>query len=127
MPLYAHEIDETITPLEAGLEWTVKLDKGDFLGRAVLLRQREEGVRRKLAGFQMLGRGIARDGCEVRAGGHAEGWVTSGAPSPTLGRNIGLCYLPPEFALPGNRIDVVIRGQAIEAVTVAIPFYKRVK
>jgi aminomethyltransferase len=125
MPLYGHEIDESITPLEAGLDWTVKLDKGDFSGRAVLLRQREEGVRRRLAGFEMRGRGIARDGYEVRAGGHAEGWVTSGAPSPTLGRNIGLCYLPPEMAIPGNRIQILIRGEAAEAVTVATPFYKR--
>jgi len=127
MPLYGHEIDESITPLEAGLDWTVKLDKGDFLGRAVLLRQREEGVRRKLAGFEMRGRGIARDGYEVRAAGNAEGWVTSGAPSPTLGRNIGMCYLPPEIAGPGNSIEIVIRGQAAEAVTVATPFYKRAK
>ncbi len=127
MPLYGHEIDESITPLEAGLDWTVKLDKGDFLGRAVLLRQREEGVRRRLTGFEMRGRGIARDGYEVRAGGQAEGWVTSGAPSPTLGRNIGLCYLPPEMALPGNPIEIMIRGEAAEAVTVATPFYKRVK
>jgi aminomethyltransferase len=127
MPLYGHEIDESITPLEAGLEWTVKWDKGDFLGRAVLLRQREEGVRRRLAGFEMRGRAIARDGYEVRAGGHAEGFVTSGGPSPTLAKNIGLCYLPPEFAVPGNSIEVVVRGEAAEAVTVATPFYKRVR
>jgi aminomethyltransferase len=74
----------------------------------------------------MRGRPIARDGYEVRVDGHAEGWVTSGAPSPTLGRNIGLCYLPPEMAVPGTSIEVVIRGQAAEAVTVATPFYRRV-
>jgi len=127
MPLYGHEIDADITPFEAGLDWTVKLEKGDFIGRTVLLRQRAEGVRRKLLGFEMTGRGIARDGYQVLVGGRAEGWVTSGGPSPTLKKNIGLCYLPAELAEIGRPIEISIRGRAVEAVTCATPFYKRVK
>ncbi len=127
MALYGHEIDATLTPLEAGLGWIVKMDKGDFNGRAVLEKQQQEGVRRKLIGFEMKGRGIARDGYEVAVDGELEGWVTSGGPSPTLNKNIGLCYLPVELATIGRAITVMIRGQAVEAVTVATPFYKRVK
>lgn len=127
MPLYGHEIAADITPFEAGLDWTVKLEKGNFIGRTVLLRQRAEGVRRKLLGFEMTGRGIARDGYQVLVGGRAEGWVTSGGPSPTLNKNIGLCYLPTELAEIGRPIEILIRGQAVEAVTCSTPFYKRVK
>ena len=127
MALYGHEIDASTTPLEAGLAWIIKPDKGDFLGRAAIERQRREGVRRKLTGFKMLGRGIARDGYEVLADGRLVGRVTSGGPSPTLGVNIGLCYLPAELASAGRSIAVLIRDQAVEAVTVATPFYKRAK
>ncbi len=127
MALYGHEIDATITPLEAGLAWIVKLDKGEFNGRAVLARQQNEGVRRKLIGFEMRGRGIARDGYEVMADGKRVGWVTSGGPYPTLNKNIGMCYLPVELANLGREISVLIRGQAVEAVTVATPFYKRAR
>jgi aminomethyltransferase len=127
MALYGHEIDASISPIEAGLGWIVKLDKGDFTGRGVLERQKAEGVRRKLVGFEMRGRGIGRDGYEVRLDGVAAGWVTSGGPSPTLGKNIGLCYLPADRAVPGTAIEVVVRSQPVEAVTVASPFYKRTK
>lgn len=127
MALYGHEIDASITPLEAGLEWIVKWDKGDFCGRARLEKQKAEGIRRRLIGFEMRGRGIGRDGHEVRAGGRPVGWVTSGGPSPTLGKNIGMCYLPAELAQPGTAMEVVVRGQPVEAVTVAIPFYRRPK
>ena len=89
---------------EAGLGWIVKLDKGDFVGRDVLVKQKEQGVRRKVVGFEMRGRGIGRDGYEVFLDGAAAGWVTSGGPAPTLGKNIGLCYLPVEHALPGKTI-----------------------
>ena len=102
MALYGHEIDASISPLEAGLGWIVKFDKGDFAGRAALLRQRDAGVRRKLTGFEMRGRGIAREGYEVWAGGAPAGWVTSGSPSPTLNKNIGFCYLPVERAQLGQ-------------------------
>jgi aminomethyltransferase len=127
MALYGHEIDATITPLEAGLAWIVKLDKGEFNGRAVLEKQQQEGVRRKLIGFEMRGRGIARDGYEIVADGRRVGWVTSGGPSPTLNKNIGLCYLPVELATTGRAISVLVRGQPVEAVTVATPFYKRAR
>ena len=127
MALYGHEIDASISPLEAGLEWIVKLEKGEFVGREALLRQRENGVTRKLAGFEMRGRGIAREGYEVHLDGSPAGWVTSGSPSPTLCKNIGLCYLPVGQAQIGRAIQVMIRNQPVDAVTVETPFYKRAK
>ncbi len=127
MALYGHEIDASITPLEAGLEWIVKWEKGDFCGRARLEKQKAGGIRRRLIGFEMRGRGIGRDGYEVRVGGQPAGWVTSGGPSPTLNRNIGMCYLPADLAQPGTVIEVVVREQPVEAVTVPIPFYRRPK
>lgn len=127
MALYGHEIDASITPFEAGLGWVVKLDKPAFVGREALLKQRESGVRRKLVGFEMTGRGIARDGYEVSLHGERAGWVTSGGPSPTLGKNIGLCFLSPDAAEPGRTIEVLIRNQPVEARTVPTPFYKRAK
>jgi aminomethyltransferase len=127
MALYGHEIDASISPLEADLGWIVKFDKGEFVGRAALLRQREKGVSRKLVGFEMCGRGIGRDGYEVWLDGAAAGWVTSGGPSPTLNKNIGLCYLPAARAVAGAAIQVMVRNQPVEAVTVETPFYKRGK
>ena len=126
MALYGHEIHSAITPFEAGLGWIVKLDKGDFIGRAALARQKEQGVTRKLSGFEMTGRGIGRDDYEVFLDGVPSGWVSSGGPSPTLNKNIGMCYLPTDKAGVGQRIQIVIRGQAVDAVTVPMPFYKRV-
>ena len=127
MALYGHEIDASITPFEAGLDWIVKMEKESFLGRAALDRQRQAGVRRKLVGFEMRGRGIGRDGYEVYSGGTPAGWVTSGGPSPTLNKSIGLCYLPAEQAGVGQPIQVSIRGQLVDAVTVPTPFYKRAR
>jgi len=127
MALYGHEIHATITPFEADLAWIVKMDKGQFIGRDALARQKEKGVARKLVGFEMRGRGIARDGYEVWLDGNASGWVTSGSPAPTLNRNIGLCYLPVEEARVGRNIQVLIRNSPVEAVTVETPFYKRAK
>lgn len=127
MALYGHEIDASITPLEAGLGWIVKFDKDGFLGRARLEQQKAAGVKRKLIGFEMRGRGIGRDGYEVRVAGEPAGWVTSGGPSPTLNKNIGMCYLPAHLAQPGLSIEIVVRNQPVEAVTVPIPFYKRPK
>jgi aminomethyltransferase len=127
MALYGHEIDASISPLEAGLSWIVKLDKGDFTGRAVLEKQKAEGVRRKLIGFEMRGRGIGRDGYEVRIAGEPAGWVTSGGPAPALNKNVGMCYLPIDRSVPGASIEVMVRNQPVEAVTVPIPFYKRTK
>jgi aminomethyltransferase len=127
MALYGHEIDASISPLEADLAWIVKLDKGDFVGREALLRQNEAGLRRKLTGFEMRSRPIARDGYEVQVNGVAAGWVTSGSPAPFLNKNIGLCYLPVEHARPGISIQVIVRGQPADAMTVETPFYKRAK
>jgi aminomethyltransferase len=127
MALYGHEIDATITPFEADLAWIVKMDKGDFQGRKALEQQKAAGIQRKLVGFEMRGRGIARDGYEVYLDGVPAGWVTSGGPSPTLGKNIGMCYLPTERAHPGEPIQVIVRNQRVDAVTVATPFYKRAK
>ncbi|HLH17852.1 MAG TPA: glycine cleavage system aminomethyltransferase GcvT [Bryobacteraceae bacterium] len=127
MALYGHEIDASISPLEAGLDWIVKLDKGDFIGRDALMKQKEAGISRKLVGFEMRGRGIGRDGYEVLLDGEPAGWVTSGGPSPTLGKNIGLCYLPAARAVAGQPIQVVVRSQLVDAVTVETPFYKRAK
>ena len=127
MALYGHEIDASISPLEADLGWIVKLDKGDFVGRDTLVKQKERGLARKLVGFEMRGRGIGRDGYEVYLDGAPAGWVTSGGPSPTLCRNIGLCYLPVEQAVPGRNIQVLVRNQPVDAVTVETPFYKRAK
>jgi aminomethyltransferase len=127
MALYGHEIDASITPLEADLAWIVKMDKGEFLGREALAGQLKDGVNRKLIGFEMRGRGIARDGYEVMVDGALAGWVTSGGPAPTLNKNIGLCYLPKDLATIGRTIHVLVRNQPVEAETVPTPFYKRAK
>ncbi len=127
MALYGHEIDATIRPWEAELGWIVKMDKGDFSGRAAIERLQSEGVKRKLRGFEMRGRGVAREGYEVYVDGAPAGWVTSGSPSPTLNKNIGFCYLPADRAEIGRPIQVLIRGQLADAVTIQVPFYKRAK
>lgn len=127
MALYGHEIDASINPLEADLGWIVKLDKNDFVGKAALEKQKANGLNRKLIGFEMTGRGIGRDGYEVWLDGKPAGFVTSGGPSPTLSKNIGLCYLPVQAAEAGRTIQIMIRNQPVDAVTVPTPFYKRAK
>lgn len=127
MALYGHELTASTNPYEADLGWIVKMDKGDFRGRGALETVLRQGVTRKLAGFEMKGRGIGRDGYEVWMDGKPAGWVTSGGPSPTLNKNIGLCYLPAERAVAGVPIEVMIRNTPVEAVTVPTPFYKRAK
>jgi len=127
MALYDHEIHASITPWEANLGWIVKMNKGDFIGRDALDRQKQRGITRSLVGFEMSGRGIGRDGYEVCMEGRGTGWVASGGPSPTLGKNIGLCYLPCADAAPGRKIQVMVRGVAVDALTVSTPFYKRTK
>ena len=127
MALYGHEIDASISPWEAGLDWIVKLDKGDFAGREALVEQKQKGVRRQLVGFEMRGRGIARDGYEVWLDGAPAGWVTSGSPSPTLNKSIGLCYLPAGAAGIGRTIQILVRSQLVDAVTVETPFYRRAR
>ena len=126
MALYGHEIDDSIHALEADLAWIVKFQKGDFIGREALLKAKEAGLKRKLAGFKMLEkRDIARDGMPVLEGGIQIGHVTSGAPSATLGCNLGLCYLPLEKTAIGTRFEIGIRGKACPAEVVATPFYTR--
>lgn len=127
MALYGHEIDASINPLEADLGWIVKFDKDDFVGKAALEKQKANGLNRKLIGFEMTGRGIGRDGYEVWLDGKPAGFVTSGGPSPTLSKNIGLCYLPVQAAEAGRTIQIMIRNQPVDAVTVPTPFYKRAK
>ena len=125
MALYGHEITEETTLLEAGLGWITKLNKGDFIGREALARQKEEGVRRKLVGFEVTDRGIARDGQDVIIDGRKAGRVTSGSPAPFLKKNIGLAYLPAERAREGQEIQIDVRGRAVNARVVPTPFYKR--
>ncbi len=127
MALYGHELTASINPLEANLGWIVKMDKGDFVGRAALEKAQNGGLSRTLVGFEMKGRGIGRDGYEVWVDGKTAGWVTSGGPSPTLNKNIGLCYLPTAKAQPGQPIHVIIRNSPVEAITTPTPFYKRAK
>lgn len=125
MSLYGHEIDADTTPYEAGLGWIVKLGKQAFCGRERLARQRREGVRRKIAGFEMRGRGIARDGYRVLSDGREVGRVTSASPSPALGRNIGLCMLPVEYCGKGQPVEIEIRRRRVAAEIVPTPFYDR--
>lgn len=127
MALYGHELTASINPLEANLAWIVKMDKGDFVGRGALEKTQPSGPTRGLAGFEMQGRGIGRDGYEVWIEGKAAGWVSSGGPAPSLNKNVGLCFLPVSKTQPGTPIQVIIRNSPIEAVTIPTPFYKRAK
>ena len=124
LPLYGHELDDHTSPLEAGLERFVKLDSGGFIGAEALQRRRAAGLERRLVGFVLEGRGVAREGHAVRADGRDVGRVTSGAPSPTLGRSIGLAYVPPQLAAPGTALEIVIRGRAAAAQVAETPFVK---
>jgi aminomethyltransferase len=126
LALYGNDIDETTHPLEAGLGWIVKLDKPMFIGKEALARVAARGLSRKLVGFEMVGRGIARHGYPLLdTKGQTVGICTSGAPSPTLGKNIGLGYLPVALSEVGTRFQVDCRGKPVEAVVVKTPFYKR--
>jgi aminomethyltransferase len=127
MALYGNDIDHSTTPLEAGLDWIVKLDKGEFHGSDILRREQEEGVQRALAGFEMIDRGIARHGYPVIEGESEIGVVTSGTHSPTLKKAIGLAYLPPEKTVPGTEILILNRGKETRARIIPTPFYKRSK
>ncbi|HEX2123550.1 MAG TPA: glycine cleavage system aminomethyltransferase GcvT [Thermoanaerobaculia bacterium] len=125
MALYGNDIDDTTTPIEADLGWIVKLEKGDFAGRDVLQREKEEGPRRKLVGFEMVDRGIGRHGYPVTDGNEEIGIVTSGTHSPTLKKAIGLAYLPLDKSAQGNELLILIRGKETRARVVPTPFYKR--
>ncbi len=125
LPLYGHELDDTTTPLEAGLGWLVKFSKGSFLGRERLLRQKEDGVKRKLAGLELVEPGIARSHCPVFKGNDCVGEVSSGTRSPTLKKSIALAYLESGQAAIENPVEVEIRGRRVGARVVGLPFYHR--
>ncbi len=126
MPLYGNEMDDVITPLEAGLGWAVKLDKGDFIGRDKLVAQKEAGIPRKTIGFVIEGRSAApRSHYVLSVDGRDVGFVTSGAFSPTLDQNLGLGLVEADVAGIGKPIDVIIRDRAVSATQVKTPFYKR--
>ena len=127
MCLYGHEINEETTLLEANLGWITKLNKGDFIGREALAKQKEAGIKRKLIGFEVTDRGIARDDQDLFINGERVGKVTSGSPAPFLKKNIGMGYLPAEFANAGQPIEVDVRGKMVGAQIVPLPFYKRAK
>ena len=127
MALYGHEIDETTSLLEANLGWICKLDKGDFTGRDRLAQQKADGVKQKLVGFEMSDRGIARDLQDVYIDGERLGRVTSGSPAPFLKKNIGMAYVPVQFANVGQELEIDVRGRKFGAVVVTVPFYKREK
>lgn len=129
LSLYGNDIDETTSPLEAGLGWTVHFRDRDFLGKTALLSQEEEGVARRLVGFEMTEKAIARHGYTVIRGNDPNepvvGTVTSGSPAPSLGKNIGLAYLPLEMTKKGTEFCVLIRGAAKGARVIKTPFYRR--
>ena len=128
LPLYGHEISDTINVWEAGLDRFCKMDKADFIGRAALEKAKAEPLKRTLIGLEMTGRGIARDDYKVLDNtGREIGYVTSGGPAPFLKKNIGLAYVPPSFAEVGSTLNVEIRGQSVAAQIVPTPFYKRPK
>ena len=128
LSLYGNDLDDETTPLEADLAWVVKLDGADFIGKEALLKQRAEGVKRRLVGFEMTERGIARHGYAIHDGaGERVGAVTSGGPAPTLEKNIGMGYVPSGMAEPGTRLQIDCRGKMVAAQIVKGPFYKRGK
>jgi aminomethyltransferase len=124
-PLYGHELDDTTTPLEAGLEWVTKLAKGPFVGREVLLKQKAAGIRRKLVGLELLDPGIARAEYALFKDGKPIGRVTSGTKSPTLAKAIALAYVTIEESALDNTVEVEIRGRKTRAKIVPLPFYRR--
>ncbi len=126
MSLYGHEISDEITPLEANLGWICKLNT-EFLGRDALAKQKEKGLERKLVGFEMIDKGIARDGFDVYLDDKKVGHVTSGSPAPFLKKNIGLAFVPVELANIGQAIKIDVRGKHLAAKIVPTPFYKREK
>src|SRR6202166_3214305 len=128
LPLYGHEISDTINVWEAGLDRFCKMEKSEFIGRPALEKAKAAGLKRTLVGLEMTDRGIARDGYKVLdSGGREIGYVTSGSPAPFLKKNIALDYVPPGFAAVGATLKVEIRGQGVAAQVVPTPFYKRPK
>jgi len=125
--LYGNDIDETTTPLEAPLAWTVKFEKGDFSGRDALLHQRTAGVSRRLVGFDVTDRAIPRQHCPIESGGQVVGEVTSGSFAPFLKRPLGMGYVPSALSAAGTPIRIDVRGKPAAAVVAKLPFYRRKK
>jgi aminomethyltransferase len=122
--LHGNDIDPQRSPLEAGLGWVTRLDKGEFIGRDTLIRQKEAGLRERLIGVELTERGLPRRGYEIRRDGDTVGTITSGGHSPMLGRGIGLAYVRTEVARPGIEVDVVIRERSVPGVLIRPPFYE---
>jgi len=128
LPLYEHEISDTINVWEAGLDRFCKMEKPEFIGRKALEKAKSEPLQRTLVGLEMVERGIARDGYKVQdESGREIGYVTSGSPAPFLKKNIALAYVPPQLAALGSTVKVEIRGQGVKAQVVPTPFYRRPK
>ncbi len=128
LPLYGHEISDTINVWEAGLDRFCKMEKPEFIGRAALEQAKVAGLKRTLVGLEMIERGIGRDGYKIlNDAGQEIGYITSGSPAPFLKKNIALAYVPPEFAGIGSTVKVEIRGQGVKAQVVPTPFYKKPK
>ena len=127
MRLYGNDIDETTTVLEAGLGWMIGWSNERFIGRDRLREQKERGVSRRLVGFEMVDRGIARHGYQVMQGGAPVGTVTSGTQTPYLGKAIGMAYVPVDLSQPGTGINIDIRGRVAAARVVPMPFYRRAR
>lgn len=125
LPLYGHEISKDITPLEAGLGFFVKLNKENFIGKEALVKQKEEGLKRKVVGFEMKERGIPRNGYEVTANGENIGFVTTGYMSPTLKKNIGLALIDSKYTELGTEINIVIRNKSLKAEVISKKFYNK--
>jgi aminomethyltransferase len=125
MPLYGHELNENIDPLQAGLSWAVKFDKGDFIGKEALLKLKDDPNRPRRVGLELEGKRAAREGCLIYAEGSGVGTVTSGSFSPTLEKSIAMAYIAPSSSAVGTKLSVEIRGTHTEAKVVALPFYQR--
>ncbi len=125
LPLYGHELSQDITPLEAGLDRFVRFEKSVFTGKEALLKQKEQGLKRKLTGFEMIDGGIPRNGYEVQANGKSIGYVTSGSFSPSLGKNLGMALVDSAYSNEDTVLEIVIRNRAAKATTVKLPFYTK--
>ena len=121
--LYGNDLDEEHTPLESGLGWITKVDKGDFVGREAIVRQKEEGVPRRLVGLRLTGKGFPRPGYAVLSDGEAVGVVTSGTVAPSLGYGVSMGYVPSGLAKPDTELQIEIRGRPVEAIVQRPPFY----
>ncbi len=127
MPLYGHELTEAINPIQAGLGWAVKLDKGDFVGRQALQRATVNTSQSVRVGLELEGKRAAREGCAISANGSAAGTVTSGSLCPWLDKSLAMGYVEPQFAATGTRLQVDVRGSLLDSTVVSLPFYKRKK